>query len=39
VQTAKNKDVTTIKLSDIQLNTGRARMQDPTPAAGWTERK
>lgn len=41
VQTARNRDVTTITLTDIQLNTGKARMQDPNPPAGegWTERK
>jgi outer membrane lipoprotein-sorting protein len=40
VQTAKNKDVTTITLSDIEPNTARARMQDPNPPAneGWTQR-
>jgi hypothetical protein len=40
VQTAKGRDgdVTTIQLSDIQPNTGKARMQDPTPGPGWTER-
>jgi len=40
VQTAKNKDVTTITLTEIEINTGRARMQDPNPPAneGWTQR-
>lgn len=40
VQTARNRDVTTISMTDIQPNTGRARMQDPNPPAGegWTER-
>jgi hypothetical protein len=40
VQTAKNRDVTTIILTEVQPNTGKARMQDPNPPAneGWTER-
>jgi hypothetical protein len=40
VQTAKNRDVTTITLTDPQVNTGKARMQDPTPPVGegWRER-
>ncbi len=41
VQTAKNKDVTTIKLTDIQINAGKAHMQgEDVPASeGWKERK
>jgi hypothetical protein len=40
VQTAKGRqgDITTIKLTDIQPNTGKAKMQDLTPPPGWTQR-
>jgi hypothetical protein len=41
VQTARNRDVTTITLTDVQVNTGKARMQDPAPppGEGWRERE
>jgi hypothetical protein len=34
----RDGDITVIHLTNIQTNTGKAKMQDPTPPAGWTER-
>ena len=40
-QTATNRDVTTIALKDVQINTGKAKPADTAVPAneGWTERK